>query len=98
MELVFKVWKSLCKIDKLKKVKIERFECMLLAGLIWIIANWSIFQVLNDWLFNYVKPEIAIRKSVPSLNCFNTARYTHLIQLTIAVLCLISLSGCIIAL
>ena len=55
IELVFKVWKSLCKIDKLKKVKIERFECMLLAGLIWILTNWSIFQVLNDWLFNHVK-------------------------------------------
>ena len=55
IELIFKVWKSLCKIDKLKKVKIERFECMLLAGLIWIMANWSVFQILNDWLFNYVK-------------------------------------------
>ncbi len=55
IELVFKVWKSLCRIDKLKKVKIERFECMLLAGLIWILANWSVFQTLNNWLLNYVK-------------------------------------------
>lgn len=55
IELVFKVWKSLCKIDKIKKVKIHRFECMLLAGLIWILANWSIFQVLNDWMFNQTK-------------------------------------------
>jgi hypothetical protein len=55
IELVFKVWKSLCRIDKIKKVKIQRFECMLLAGLIWILANWSIFQVLNDWLSNQVK-------------------------------------------
>lgn len=55
IELVFKVWKSLCKIDKIKKVKIQRFECMLLAGLIWILANWSVFQVLNDWMLNLKK-------------------------------------------
>ena len=55
IELVFKVWKSLCKIDKIKKVKIQRFECMLLAGLIWILANWSIFQVINDWMLNQAK-------------------------------------------
>ena len=44
------------------------------------------------------KPEIVTRKSIPHLNCFNTARYTHLVQLTITMLCLGSLSVCIIAL
>ena len=44
------------------------------------------------------KPEIGIIKSIPSLNCFKTARYTHLSRLTIAVLCFASLSGCFIVL
>ena len=55
IELVFKVWKSLCKIDKVKKVKICRFECMLLARMIWILANWKVFQLLNKWFVEYIK-------------------------------------------
>lgn len=55
IELVFKAWKSLCKIDKIKKVKIHRFECMLLAGLIWILANWKIFQFINKWFTENIK-------------------------------------------
>jgi len=49
IELVFKSWKSFCNIDKIKKVKIHRFECMLIAGLIWILANWKVFQCINGW-------------------------------------------------
>jgi len=50
IELIFKAWKSLCNIDKIKKVKIHRFECNLLSGLIWAIANWKIFQIANLWM------------------------------------------------
>jgi hypothetical protein len=45
-----------------------------------------------------IKPEIGNRKSIPSLNCSKTAPYTHLSQLTIAVLRLVSLSACFIEL
>ena len=54
IELVFKTWKSLCNIDKIKKVKIHRFECMLLAGLIWILAHWKVFQLINNWFDEYI--------------------------------------------
>lgn len=50
IELVFKTWKSLCKIDKIKKVKLHRFQCMLIAGFIWILAHWKIFQLVGKWL------------------------------------------------
>ena len=50
IEFIFEVWKSLCKIDKLKKVRIHRFERTLLSGLIWIMANWSVFMLLEKWL------------------------------------------------
>lgn len=49
IELVFKTWKSIGQIDKVKNVKIHRFECMLLAGLIWIMTNWKFFQCINGW-------------------------------------------------
>lgn len=50
IELIFKTWKSIANINKIKKVKIKRFECILLSGLIWVLANWKIFQVANNWL------------------------------------------------
>lgn len=59
IELVFKTWKSICNIDKVKSVKIHRFECTLLAGLIWILANWSIFQCINDWFEGFAQNKVA---------------------------------------
>ena len=47
IELVFKTWKSHVKIDKTKKVKKERFECHLIAKIIWIVLNWKLFQIAN---------------------------------------------------
>ncbi len=42
IELTFKVWKSICKIDKVKKVKKDRLECYILAKLLIIILCWRI--------------------------------------------------------
>lgn len=50
IELIFKVWKSIVKINQVKKVKLHRFESILLAGLIWVLANWRLFQVVDKWL------------------------------------------------
>ncbi len=47
IELVFKTWKSFFEISKLKKVKRERFECQLLAKLLWVLLNWRLFQSCN---------------------------------------------------
>ncbi len=59
IELVFKTWKSLCNIDKTKQVKIHRFECTLLAGLIWILANWNVFQYINKWFEENIQDKTA---------------------------------------
>lgn len=50
IELVFKTWKSFLQIDKLKKVKKERFECQLLAKLLWVLLNWRLFQSCNHYV------------------------------------------------
>lgn len=42
IELMFKIWKSLCHIDKVKKVKKERLECYIYAKLIGIVLSWQI--------------------------------------------------------
>lgn len=53
IELIFKCWKSIANVNKVKSMKIHRFECMLLAGLIWIISNWKFFQAINQWYAQY---------------------------------------------
>ncbi|PWK64678.1 DDE family transposase [Mucilaginibacter oryzae] len=47
IELIFKSWKSLLNLRRVKPVKKERFECMLLAKFIWILINWKIFRCLD---------------------------------------------------
>lgn len=42
IELRFKIWKSICQINKVKKMSKERFECYLYANLLYIIINWEI--------------------------------------------------------
>jgi hypothetical protein len=50
IELIFKTWKSNLKIHMTKKVKKERFECQLIAKIIWIVINWRLFQIANHIL------------------------------------------------
>jgi len=57
IELVFKTWKSFLEINKVKKVKKERMECQLLAKLLWILLNWSLFNTCN----RYIQKEIPDR-------------------------------------
>jgi hypothetical protein len=42
IELTFKVWKSCCKIDKVKKVKKDRLECYILSKLLLIVLCWRV--------------------------------------------------------
>lgn len=47
IELVFKSWKSNLSLHKTKRVKQVRFECQLIARMIWAVINWRIFQSAN---------------------------------------------------
>jgi len=50
IELVFKTWKSLLGIQKVKAVNKTRFECQLIARFIWILMNWKIFKCLDMFI------------------------------------------------
>ena len=41
IELMFKIWKSICAIEKVKKVKRERLECYVYSKLIFIVLGWK---------------------------------------------------------
>lgn len=50
IELFFKIWKSQGNIDKVKEMKLHRFECQLIAKLVWLVVHWKIFCYLADHL------------------------------------------------
>ena len=51
IEIMFKVWKSVGEIHKVKKIKLQRFETMLYAKLIWIMLNWSMFWEISKQIW-----------------------------------------------
>ncbi len=46
IELFFKIWKSQANIDQVKGMKQHRFECQLIAKLLWLIIHWKIFRFI----------------------------------------------------
>lgn len=52
IELIFKGWKSIGQLDKVKKMKVQRFEFMLYARLLWLIINWKIIFNLDMVVYN----------------------------------------------
>lgn len=42
IELIFKIWKSFCAIDKVKKVQRYRLQCYIYSKLILILIGWKI--------------------------------------------------------
>lgn len=48
IELTFKIWKSQAQIAKVKEMKIYRFECQLIAKLIWLLAHMKISNYLTQ--------------------------------------------------
>jgi hypothetical protein len=68
IELMFKNWKSVCKIDKIQPMKYERFACLLFSKLILIILNMQIICNLKVYYFKK-------RRLILSENkCFKTLR------------------------
>jgi hypothetical protein len=47
VELIFKVWKSQANIDKIKSVKIQRFQCELIARLLWLLLHWQVLRAIQ---------------------------------------------------
>ena len=67
IELMFKIWKSIGKIHKIKEMKVERFEAYLFAKLIWIVINWKIMWQITIFMFNKHKVEISPYKLFKTL-------------------------------
>ncbi len=66
IELMFKNWKSVCKINKIQSMKYERFACLLFAKLILIMLN---VQIIGNLQMYYFKKR---RKILSENKCFKT--------------------------
>lgn len=51
IELTFKIWKSICDIEKVKKVNKHRLECYIYSKLILILLGWRIIWKISQNLF-----------------------------------------------
>ena len=53
IELIFKIWKSICDIEKVKKVKKDRLECYIYSKLILITLGWNFLWKIAQHLFTF---------------------------------------------
>ena len=65
IELVFKVFKSVAQIDKIKKVNCYRFECYLFGKLLWALLGWNVYWKLNYYA-SAMDKTISINKMMKS--------------------------------
>jgi len=72
IELGFKVWKSLWKIDKVKKVKKERLECYIWSRLFAIMLNLHLLWITHLLMRNHYDQSISFYKASKTL--INTLR------------------------
>jgi len=67
IELMFKIWKSLCHIDKVKKVKRKRLECYIYAKLICIVLTWQIIWAVAKFIFVTHKKSLSFYKAFKTM-------------------------------
>jgi len=67
IELTFKIWKSICKIDQVKKVGKERLECYILAKLLIIVLCWRIAWFTNSLLKRHYAKDLSFFKAFKTL-------------------------------
>lgn len=67
IELMFKHWKSICKIHNLQPMKYERYICLLYAKLILIIINLQLIRNLQGYYFQTQKKLLSEDKCLKTL-------------------------------
>jgi hypothetical protein len=67
IELIFKVWKSICDISKVKKVKKHRLECYIYSKLILIVFGWKILWHTSRRLFCHERKALSFFKASKTL-------------------------------
>jgi hypothetical protein len=75
IELIFKIWKSTCGIDKLQPMKYHRFICTLYAKLLLVLINNQIFNIMQKHLYKKFHKLLSRNKCFKTLiRCFAKMR------------------------
>ncbi len=67
IELTFKVWKSIWKIDQVKKVKRERLECYIWAKLFIIVISWHVLWFISKMLRQLYGKNLSFYKAMKTI-------------------------------
>ena len=67
IELTFKIWKSICKIDKVKKVKKDRLDCNIWAKLLIVVLCWCVAWFTATLLDRYYGKNLSFFKAFKTL-------------------------------
>ncbi len=76
---IFKGWKQICHLDKIKKIQTNRCKLILYTQLLWIILNWSILGIITSHIFNKTKRLLSVYKSIKALFSFKT-KIRHVVR------------------
>jgi len=62
IELMFKTWKSILKLDLVRKMKADRLKCYLYTKLLWILICWDITAISEPIVWSRNKKLISLYK------------------------------------
>jgi hypothetical protein len=62
IELMFKTWKSILKLDVVRKMKADRLKCYLYTKLLWILICWDITAISEAIVWSKNKKLISLYK------------------------------------
>lgn len=62
IELMFKIWKSVLKINVVRKMKAKRFKCYLYSKLLWVLLCWEITARFEPVIWKHRKKAISPHK------------------------------------
>lgn len=67
IELIFKAWKSTFNLAKIKKMKYERFMCLLNMRLLLIMINWEVYSIERAIKFKKTGKLLSLLKCMKTL-------------------------------
>lgn len=67
IELMFKIWKSICDIEKVKKVNEHRLECYIYSKLIFIVLSWKVVWVVAKNMYSISHKALSFFKAFKTL-------------------------------
>lgn len=71
IELIFKSWKSILKINQIRKMSTSRMKCYVLCKLLWVVLNWDMYNLLDKELWKKKQIQISQFKFYKNIQKMN---------------------------